>query len=93
MFYLQFVISPFNFQFYLFICLNFGFSFVSNRRGEVTEEYIVDMQSADINRFGEQSIVLQPLSNNTHIQKTKYYENEVSLYASCGMWSIFWLFA
>lgn len=48
------------------------------RRGEVTEEYIVDMQSADINRFGEQSIVLQPLSNNTHIQKTKYYENEVS---------------
>lgn len=49
------------------------------RRGEVTEEYIVDMQSADINRFGGQpSIVLQPLSNNTQIQKTKYYDNEVS---------------
>lgn len=55
------------------------FSFCSSRRGEVTEEYIVDMQSADINRFGEQSIVLQPLSNNAHIQKTKYYENEVSI--------------
>lgn len=51
----------------------------SFRRGEVTEEYIVDMQSADINRFGGQpSIVLQPLSNNTQIQKTKYYDNEVS---------------
>ncbi|XP_031620565.1 probable palmitoyltransferase ZDHHC14 [Contarinia nasturtii] len=50
-----------------------------DRRGEVTEEYIVsDMQATDNNRFnGQQSIVLQPLSNNTHIQKTKYYDNEI----------------
>lgn len=41
---------------------------------------MVDMQPTDVNRFGgQQSIVLQPLSNNTHIQKTKYYDNEVSI--------------
>ncbi|XP_055325322.1 palmitoyltransferase ZDHHC14 [Sitodiplosis mosellana] len=49
-----------------------------DRRGEVTEEYMVDMQPTDINRFGgQQSIVLQPLSNNTNIQKSKYYDNEI----------------
>lgn len=60
------------------------------RRGEVTEEYIVDMQSADINRFGGQpSIVLQPLSNNTQIQKTKYYDNEVSTLLAAVSHTIF----
>lgn len=49
------------------------------RRGEATEEYISDMQPSESNRFNSnaQSIVLQPISNNTHIQKTKYYESEV----------------
>lgn len=49
------------------------------RRGEATEEYISDMQPLENNRFSPnaQSIVLQPMSNNTHIQKTKYYESEV----------------
>lgn len=49
------------------------------RRGEATEEYISDMQSPECNRYNQsaQSIVLQPMSNNTHIQKTKYYESEV----------------
>lgn len=39
-----------------------------------------DMQPADSNRFAgnSQSIVLQPISNNAHIQKTKYFDNEVS---------------
>lgn len=50
------------------------------RRGEVTEEYMSGMQPVDNNRFvgNSQSIVLQPISNNTHNQKTKYYDNEVS---------------
>lgn len=54
--------------------------FVAIRRGEVTGEFMVDMQTADINRLGgQQSIVMQPMSNNTHIQNTKYYDNEVSI--------------
>lgn len=41
---------------------------------------MTDIQPSDSNRFGgaPQSIVLQPISNSTHIHKTKYYDNEVT---------------
>lgn len=48
------------------------------RRGEVTDEYLVETQPNNATVPPSQSIVMQPISNNAHIHKTKYYENDVS---------------
>lgn len=48
------------------------------RRGEVTDEFLVEVQPNNAPGPPSQSIVMQPLSNNAHIH-TKYYENDVSV--------------
>lgn len=48
------------------------------RRGEVTDEFLVETQPNNAGVPPSQSILMQPISNNAHIHKTKYYENDVS---------------
>lgn len=58
--------------------INNNNQFYSCRRGEVTDEFLVETQPNHATVPPSQSIVMQPISNSSQIHKTKYYENDVS---------------
>lgn len=59
---------------------NTKYSLSFHRRGEVTDEFLVEVVAPNnVAGPASQSIVMQPISNNAHIHKTKYYENDVSI--------------